>query len=483
MPSAIEHAEIVFSAIIPKRSDLLDKAIIKLSEDHFVDDTHKSLFKILTHYHQTTSQVVPEHFIDDNVRSADPAKKILLIESHKAFAERVVDDSEFIWAVEQLRELASYRDTLSAVNESVVIMRQGKTLQDGTTLLGAWDARDFLSSEFSAIDKSLKLQASPEGDMRDEMDAILDDYAERKQSRLDGKSEGIRMGIPSVDEKVGGFQNGELILVAGYTSDGKSTLVVQAAWSACVEQGKNVLFLTTETLRPQINRKLVARHSKLPMFEIPEGLNTRDIKAGTLPQNLEEKYFEVVRELATNPSYGRMYVAQVPRSSSITSIEQTMYRVQKRFHIDFVVMDYLALLRSDKKRGTNREELAEIMKEAKQVATTFDDGRGVPFMSPWQVSRLARENAEKIGMYTSASLSETAEATNSADVILSLLAPSDNTNRNAEVTMQVLKNRDGETANNIIVEVDYATSSFKGREAFKTAAGSSFSGGIDSVWN
>ena len=102
-------------------------------------------------------------------------------------------------------------------------------------------------------------------------------------------------------------------------------------------------------------------------------------------------------------------------------------------------------------------------KEAKKVATSFDNGRGVPFLSPWQVSRAARDDAERIGSYTSRALSETAEATNSADMIVSLLAPLDNSDRIAMLTMQVLKNRDGETAQSIMVEVDYANAYFRSR--------------------
>lgn len=438
------------------------------------------MFLILERYYQSTAQVIPEHYLEDLLRdNSDPTKKLLYVESYQAFTAREVPDAEFRWSVEQLRELAAHRDTLHVITEAMTIARQGKLLPNGESLRGADDAREYLTAELSQIDKSLRMQIAPEGDMRDESENILDDYAERKRARLEGRSDGIRFGIPELDAKIGGMQNGELILIAGYSSDGKSSLAVQAAWSACVEQGKNVLFLTTETLRPQINRKLVARHSKLRMFDLPDGLNTKDLKAGTLPEELEEKYVQVVEELGSNPAYGRMYVAQVPRGSTISSIEQTMYRVQKKFHIDFVVMDYLALLKSDNKRASTREELASIMKEAKQVATTFDNGRGVPFLSPWQVSRLARENASKIGMYTSASLSETAEATNSADVIVSILAPEDNTDRRTEVTGQILKARDGETANGIILEVDYATSYFSGRGSFRPAM-TSFSAGLDS---
>ena len=103
------------------------------------------------------------------------------------------------------------------------------------------------------------------------------------------------------------------------------------------------------------------------------------------------------------------------------------------------------------------------MKEAKLLAVNFNNGQGVPFVSPWQVSRDARTKAEQAGMYDSTATSGTAEATNSADLILSLLAPTDNTSRYTDITMQILKNRDGETANGITVEVDYATSTFRSR--------------------
>ena len=300
--------------------------------------------------------------------------------------------------------------------------------------------------------------------MKDEFSELLDDYAQAKARRLAGTSGGIRTGVEEIDRKVGGFQRGELILLAGYSSDGKSSFGVQVAWSAAVEQGKNVVFLTTETLRHQIRRKIVSRHSKLPQFGLlPDGLNSWDLKSGTLPDELEAKYTEVTRDLTKNPAYGNLFIAQVPRSATLASLDQRLHRIQRGFDIDLVVMDYLALLQSGLRRQSNREELEMLMKEAKLLAVNFNNGQGVPFVSPWQVSRDARTKAEQAGMYDSTATSGTAEATNSADLILSLLAPTDNTSRYTDITMQILKNRDGETANGITVEVDYATSTFRSR--------------------
>lgn len=279
-----------------------------------------------------------------------------------------------------------------------------------------------------------------------------------------------------------------LYITDGFIPTHNTVTSIQTAWYAATQQGKNVVFFTTETLHAQIRRKIVARHSKHPMFEMAEGLNTRDLKSGTLSEADEDKLSEVVKDLTSNPNYGRLYVAQVPRGASVSSIEQRMYRLQRQFNIDFVVIDYLALLTSDRRRQTTREELAIIMKEAKQVASTFDEGRGVPIMSPWQIRRESYEQAVKTMFYTSAALSETAEATSTSDVILSILAPPDNDSRYCEVTMQVLKNRDGEAANGITVDMDYATCTMKSRASsgsFSPAATSpsmaSGSGGLSSL--
>jgi replicative DNA helicase len=469
MADAIEHGRNVLAGIVPRRIDLLYKAQRHLTPSHFQDPTQEKLFTLMERYADVTGAVLTTSALEDLLRRGDSSKAPLYVETYALLEEMEVTDGDFAWSIQELRDLAAQAATLESITEAMEIARQGKTLSTGEILQGHEAARSRILESFANIDRDLTMQEAPEGDIREEEQVLLQDYADRKAARERGTAGGIQFGIRDLDARVGGLQPGELTLLAGYSSDGKTTLSTQLAWSAAVEQGKNVVFFTTETLRPQVSRKLLARHSKLPIFGLPSGINTRDLKAGTLSAEDEIKFQEIVNDFTRNPAYGKMYIAQVPRSSTIASIEQRMFRLQRRFNIDLVVMDYLALLVSAQRRQTSREELAAILKEAKQVCTTFDDGRGVPFVSPWQVSRAAREAAEKIEQYSSASLSETAEATNSADVIVSLFAPPDSTDRYADVQMQVLKNRDGETANSLLTEVDYATSWFRSKDQFQAA--------------
>lgn len=273
----------------------------------------------------------------------------------------------------------------------------------------------------------------------------------------DALSQCIKVSAPS-----------QLYVTDDFIPTHNTSLCVQTAWNATVRQGLNTVFLTTETVRDQVRRRIISRHSCEEHFAIPGGINSRDLKNGTLSDELKAKLRDVVADFAHNPGYGRCYIIQVPRAATVGYIESKLVRVQRLFSVDLVIMDYLALLKSDRRRQSDREELGSILKEAKQFSTTFNDGVGVPFISPWQVNRTARQEAERTGYYTASATSETSEASNSPDLLIGLLAPWDNDQRVAPIKMQVMKARDGEKANSIEAQVDYATCSFTPRGEHRT---------------
>ncbi len=118
------------------------------------------------------------------------------------------------------------------------------------------------------------------------------------------------------------------------------------------------------------------------------------------------------------------------------------------------VWDYLALLKATQKRQSEREEFNQVLRESKVFSTTFAEGRGVPLISPWQIKQSEFKEAMKNGYYTLGALSDTSEAEKSPDQILSMLRLPEHKH---EVTMQVLKMRDGDIPSPITLSVDYRT--------------------------
>ncbi len=483
-----DHAQTILSAIIPDRRDLLDRALQSLSDQHFLDPVYRNIFRFLDRYAAVTGSVLSRQALVDQLEKGniDSGKVLHYSETYDLLASIDSSEADFRWALSELREQVASSATEHAIKQAATILTKGVEF-DGQDLKGQSDARSFLMTQFADIDKELSLQDSPEGDVRQEVNEILDDYSERKRINRLGVGEGVDFGIPPLDAKLGGLQRGEMCLVIGASGAGKTSCVSQLGWHAATQQGKNVVIVTTETLRDQVRRKMVARHSKLSKFGLEHGLNTRDIKSGTLSETEEIRLKEVVEDLGRNPSHGVLYIWQVPRGATVSMMENQMYRLQRQFNIDLVIADYLALFRAERKRNSTREELSDILKSGKQFCTTFNDGIGVPLVSPWQVSRAAQLEAERVGYYTLASLAETAEATNSSDVVMSMLAQ-DTTDRYGTTKGQILKNRDGERSDPAPLLVDYATSCFTDAAVIGSPSSGSFGvedkfgSALDSGW-
>lgn len=464
MDNSTDNARVVLSGILPSNLQALEKAISTLTPEHFTDPVQRNIFKFLELFYSRFGQVVTKLTFDDYMaKKFDVGKRTLHVEVFDDALSANVTESDFEWAVSQLHELALERELALSLTESMEILKRGRTTEDGELIQGAEAAKEHLLESITLMDKNLGDEETPAGNVRLETKDILADYLERKNARLKGESKGILLGIQDVDRKLNGLQPGELVISAGYSSEGKTTLCVQAAWSAAVEQKKNVVFFTTETTREQVVRKLLSRHSRQSQFELPEGINSNALKTGGMSEAEEKKYFTEIVPDWRDGDYGQVNIIQVPRGATVATLENKLRAANREAPVDFVVMDYAALLSPTRHRASTREELTLIMKESKILATTFDKGRGVPFMTPWQVNRAGKTEADRVGYYTSSSLAETAESVNSADVIVSLLAPPENEGRYAELTMQILKSRDGEKANSMLVQVDYATSWFKSR--------------------
>lgn len=470
--NANDHARAILAAIVPHRRDLLDSALRHLGSAHFMDPVLRNLFTMLERYMEVTGAVMSRESLYDLLRGKDEGAILLYCETFDALVEQQVDDAKFRWSVAQLRELAAESATTQALTDGRDILLVGREDTQGQSYRGHADARSFVMQAFADIERELQLQDAPEGNLRNEQDVMLADYAQRQIARASGRPQGVLLGIDELDTRIGGLQPGELDLFIGFTSAGKTTLVTQTAWHAMTQQKLNVVFMTTETLRPQVSRKIISRHSCLSQFGLlPDGLNTRALKEGTLNPADELKLQEVIDDFTRNPSYGNFYLLQLPGGATMSMIGSKLLRVSRMFHVDLCVIDYLGLLMSERKRQQQNSELSDIVKAAKVLAATFNEGQGVPIVSPWQVSRAAYEEALKTGSYTLRALSETSEAEKSSDVIISLLGKVEDESRRAALTSQILKNRDGERASGIELSVDFATCRVEGKRTSKELEG------------
>lgn len=453
----------VLSRIFPSNREALTHARERLTPEHFSDGIEKVFFSLLDNYADRYNDVLPGDYLKDLLerRKIEPGKVVLYTEVYDTYCKRQVSESAFRYAVDGLLDDLAQKKTGAAFAVGYDILEKGAVV-DGETLKGHEAARQYFTRVTNEIETALDAEDAPEGDVREEADVFMREYEERAKN---GVSNGILSGINSLDLSTNGLQNGELCLVAAYTNEGKTQMVTQWAWHASVMQGKNVYFATSETVRNQVWRRIIARHSRLPQFGLPNGLNVKNIKDGTLDSDEYAVMVDVLEDLK-NPDYGKLFISQIPRNGTLTFMFNRIHRQQKLWNVDLAICDYLPLLKPEVRRGNEREEFNDIIRNTKSTITAFDHGRGLPFISPWQIRREDYKLAVNSGGYTIGSLSDTSEAEKSADLIVSLLRPSPTAN---EATVQALKARDAAIMAPAPVYLDY-------RSAYLGESPSSLSG-------
>lgn len=417
-----DNGRVVLAGVLPNRRDLWFQVQHHLEPEHFGDADQRAMYKLIERYYDLAGDIMPASVLTDLLHNAgiDESKQLIYEQLYADLASYQPADHEFRYAIHALKDMRARHRTGEAITTAFEILERGVDLKDRAHK-GHEDARDFLYTELGAIDKLNNIESAPEGDIRVESEDVLQEYADKKSGAT---GNGILSGIPSVDLVTGGFQRGELALVAAYTGNGKSQMLTQICWDVAVMQGKNFFFATSETVRGQARRRMIARHSRLPQFGLPNGLNVRDIRDATLDPQQEKVLKEVLDDLRNNPAYGKMFIAQVPRGATLTYVESKMKRQGEQWQIDVVGIDYLALLKPDRKRDNNREELNDILKDAKVLATSFYNGQGVPIISPWQMSQSAFKSALVAGSYQLANLADTSEAEKCMPLWSRVLTPS-----------------------------------------------------------
>lgn len=477
MASSVEHGRTVLAAVFAGRGQsdtrILDFARIHLVPDtHFTDPVQRTLFTLAGRYADQAQGILPRGVLEDVFRDQPPGKAFQYMEYYDALcAQDTPAADQFKWAVTQLQELAAERVTGEALHQGMEILTSGAYADDDKTFLrGHQAAREHVLAAFASAESAHGAAESPEGDVRNETSDVLTRYAKAKELRVKGSTPGIGFGIKELDKRLpAGALPGSLTIVLGWTSAGKTSWCVNWAHHASVTQGRDVVYFTTETLRPQVTAKLLARHSREAQFGLSQGLNSSAILAGSLKDEEEQAFQHVLTDFGENEKYGRCWVTQCPRAATVGTFETRLHAVGRQFRPGLVIMDYAQLLAPESNRRDARihEDLAGVVKSLKQVAATFANGYGVPVVTPWQVSREGYKSKKATGGYDLLDVAETKEAADSADLVIALIDPpagsDDSHGRAVPIEASVIKNRDGERNFRAELTADFATSYFTDR--------------------
>ena len=209
---------------------------------------------------------------------------------------------------------------------------------------------------------------------------------------------GVETGFVELDNMTAGLQPGELIIVAGRPSLGKTALALNIAAYAAIEKKKQVGVFSLEMSKESLVIRLLCSEARIDSHKLRTGFSSREDWS---------KMTRALGRLAEAP----LFIDDSP-SLSIMQIRAKARRLKADKGLDLLIVDYLQLVTGHGRFENRTQEVSFISRSLKSIAKELH----VPVIA---LSQLSRAPEERPGHRPQLSdLRESGSIEQDADVVL-----------------------------------------------------------------
>ena len=233
----------------------------------------------------------------------------------------------------------------------------------------------------------------------------------REARAAGGREKGIKTGLTDLDKKLGGFVPGNLIVLAGRPSMGKTALATNIGFHIA-KSGVPVQMYSMEMTDEELSLRILAEQSEIDGNSIANG-------------SLNNDEFDRVIGASERISKVPFWIDQTG-GMSVAKLTTRARRVKRQRKIGLIIVDYLQLMSGGS--GNRVQDITEITVGLKALAKELR----VPVVALSQLSRKVEERPDKRPQL--ADLRESGSIEQDADVVMFVfreeyyherLAPSD----------------------------------------------------------
>ena len=169
---------------------------------------------------------------------------------------------------------------------------------------------------------------------------------------------GLPTGFAELDDLTCGLQNGEMIVIAGRPSMGKTSFAMNIAEHIGADNNISVAFFSLEMSKQQLAERMLCSRAMM---------DSQIVRKGMINDNQYQELVHAASELSEKP----IFVDDTP---GITPLELRgkARRLRSRYGIKCIFIDYLQLMSQGGKVESRQQEVSEISRYLKALARELE---------------------------------------------------------------------------------------------------------------
>jgi len=357
-PQSIETEQAVLGAIL-KDSEAIHQVIeIIDDESHFYSPKHQRIYRAVLELYNRTEPCDITTVANEMQKAGtlqEVGGRVYLVE----LAESVVSSANITTHSTIVLEKSLLRRLISTSNEIVSsCYAMEKPVED---LLDLAEANIFQISESRLRQGFVPIKA------------LIANTFEQIESFQAGDSlgDGVNSGFHELDYLTQGLRNGDLIIVAGRPSMGKSSFATNIAENIAMDpkNKKGVALFSIEMSKEQLAMRLLCSRARISQQKLRS-------------RKLSDEDLGRLTRAGGSISGANIFIDDSPSLSSL-EVRAKARRLKAQHDIGLVIVDYIQMMHASGRQENRQQEIAVISRGLKQLAKELD----LPVIAISQLSR------------------------------------------------------------------------------------------------
>ncbi len=272
-------------------------------------------------------------------------------------------------------------------------------------------------------------------------------------SNSEGDVTGLSTGFTELDRMTAGLQKGDLVIVAGRPSMGKTSLAMNMAENAAIGSGSAVAIFSMEMPAEQLAFRMIGSIGRV---------NQSHLRTG----NFSDEDWSRINSAVTIMSQASIFIDDTPALTP-SEVRARARRLKREHDLGLIVVDYLQLMQVSGSKENRATEISEISRSLKALAKEL----GLPVIALSQLNRGVEQRTDKRPVMSD--LRESGAIEQDADIIMFIYREEvydKETHRKGIADIIIAKQRNG--------PIGEVSLTFLGEYTkFENYAGESFAGG------